>query len=198
MNHPGIVGVHGVGRTPGGGIFLAMELVRGSDLDEVRRAASIDPCKAAAWIAETAGIIDGRINAASSIVILSPATFCWMSAGESVSRTSAWRSKSKMPPAGYSPALPPSWPPNRLTLAGDQFPRGPMFGVSALRCTFCSLVSLPTKARASLTFLRASLPKPCHISRFRDLQSASTAAQRDAAVPCQATQRAVRHRQPGP
>ena len=32
LNHPGIVGIHGLGRTPGGGYFIVMDLIDGQDL----------------------------------------------------------------------------------------------------------------------------------------------------------------------
>jgi eukaryotic-like serine/threonine-protein kinase len=54
LNQPGIVPVHGIGQTPGGGLFLAMDLVRGRDLDSVRRAGPLGPARAAAWVASAA------------------------------------------------------------------------------------------------------------------------------------------------
>jgi eukaryotic-like serine/threonine-protein kinase len=57
LDHPGIVAVHGIGQTPGGGLFLVMDLVRGRDLDFVRRAAPVDPLQAAAWVADAARIV---------------------------------------------------------------------------------------------------------------------------------------------
>lgn len=57
LNQPGIVAVHGVGRTPGGGVFLAMELVDGRDLERVSRGGPVDPTQAAAWIASAARIV---------------------------------------------------------------------------------------------------------------------------------------------
>jgi len=57
LNQPGIVAVHGMGQTPGGGLFLVMDLVRGRDLDLVRRAALVEPSQAAAWVADAARIV---------------------------------------------------------------------------------------------------------------------------------------------
>jgi serine/threonine protein kinase len=54
LNHPGIVAVHGAGRTPGGGFFLLMDLVQGCDLEKVARREAIEPQQAAAWVAEAA------------------------------------------------------------------------------------------------------------------------------------------------
>ncbi len=35
LDHPHIVGIHGLGRTPGGSYFIVMDLVAGSNLDQV-------------------------------------------------------------------------------------------------------------------------------------------------------------------
>ena len=58
LAHPGIVEVHGAGRTPGGGYFLVMDLVRGLDLDREYRRQVPAPSQAARWVAEAAGAID--------------------------------------------------------------------------------------------------------------------------------------------
>ena len=55
LRHPGIVGVHGVGRTPGGGPFIVMDLVEGSDLAAHPRPTAR---QAAEWIAEAAVALD--------------------------------------------------------------------------------------------------------------------------------------------
>jgi RNA polymerase sigma factor (sigma-70 family) len=54
LSHPGIVPIHGIGGTPGGGLFLVMELIDGHDLAQLRSCRSIQPSEAAAWIAAAA------------------------------------------------------------------------------------------------------------------------------------------------
>ena len=57
LNHPGIVAVHGVGRSPGGGLFLVMDLVQGRDLERVARGGAVQPRAAATWVASAARIV---------------------------------------------------------------------------------------------------------------------------------------------
>lgn len=57
LRHPHIVPVSGAGYTPGGGYFLVMDLVRGADLDKVRRHGPVAPLQVAAWMAEAARTI---------------------------------------------------------------------------------------------------------------------------------------------
>jgi serine/threonine protein kinase len=57
LQHPGIVAVHGIGRTPGGGLFLLMDLVRGQDLERIGRSEAVDIAQAARWVAEAARIV---------------------------------------------------------------------------------------------------------------------------------------------
>src|SRR6185503_14489295 len=55
--YPGIVPVHGAGQTPGGGLFLVMELIHGTDLEKARRASSVSLLEAISWTAEAARVI---------------------------------------------------------------------------------------------------------------------------------------------
>jgi serine/threonine protein kinase len=57
LDHPGIVPVQGIGRTPVGGYFLVMEHVRGRDLHALATSQPIEPAKAAAWLAAAARIV---------------------------------------------------------------------------------------------------------------------------------------------
>lgn len=57
LAHPGIVAVHGAGRTPAGGLFLHLELVRGRDLAAVMQAGPIGWQQAARWVAQAARIV---------------------------------------------------------------------------------------------------------------------------------------------
>jgi RNA polymerase sigma factor (sigma-70 family) len=54
LAHSGIVAVHGAGHTPGGGYFLAMELVRGSDLAKECGRRRPEAGQAARWVGEAA------------------------------------------------------------------------------------------------------------------------------------------------
>src|SRR5262245_1826268 len=56
--HPGIVPVHGIGRTRGGGYFLVQELVAGESLAQLMAARQIAVIDAVRWIAEAAEAID--------------------------------------------------------------------------------------------------------------------------------------------
>lgn len=50
LRHPGVVGVHGVGRTPGGGYFIVMELVEGPDLARLCRLGTVAIEDAIRWV----------------------------------------------------------------------------------------------------------------------------------------------------
>jgi tRNA A-37 threonylcarbamoyl transferase component Bud32 len=52
FQHPGIVGIHGLGRTPGGGYFMAMELIDGPDLACVQGRGRVAPADALRWMIE--------------------------------------------------------------------------------------------------------------------------------------------------
>ncbi len=54
LAHPGIVPIHGIGGTPGGGLFLVMELIDGHDLAHLQSSRSIQPSEAASWLAAAA------------------------------------------------------------------------------------------------------------------------------------------------
>ncbi|MCI0359700.1 MAG: sigma-70 family RNA polymerase sigma factor [Planctomycetaceae bacterium] len=57
LDHPGIVGILGIGRTPGGGWFLVMDMIEGGNLHDVARRRTISAQEAAAWIAQAARIV---------------------------------------------------------------------------------------------------------------------------------------------
>jgi serine/threonine protein kinase len=57
FRHSGIVAVHGAGRFPNGGYFIAMDLLSGPGLDSVVGGATIAPVQAARWIGEAAGAV---------------------------------------------------------------------------------------------------------------------------------------------
>jgi serine/threonine-protein kinase len=58
LSHPGIVGIHGIGRTRGGGCFLVQELVAGENLARLAAGRRIEVEDAVRWIAEAAEAID--------------------------------------------------------------------------------------------------------------------------------------------
>ena len=41
LDHPHLVGIHGLGRTPGGAYFIVMDLVAGSNLDQIIKTRTI-------------------------------------------------------------------------------------------------------------------------------------------------------------
>jgi eukaryotic-like serine/threonine-protein kinase len=53
MRHPNIVGIHGLGRTPAGSYFIAMDLVAGPDLALLGRARPIAVAEVLHWAIET-------------------------------------------------------------------------------------------------------------------------------------------------
>ena len=63
LHHEGIVGVHGVGRTPGGGHFIVMEYLKGSDLATAINRGPIVPRRAMEWTIQAAHAIDFANNA---------------------------------------------------------------------------------------------------------------------------------------
>jgi serine/threonine protein kinase len=54
LRHPAIVTVHGAGRTPGGGLFLMMDLVRGHNLEQLRRQQTVSVSDAMHWVRDAA------------------------------------------------------------------------------------------------------------------------------------------------
>jgi RNA polymerase sigma factor (sigma-70 family) len=54
LHHPGIVEVHGVGRTPGGGPFIAMEYIDGDNLATITAHRQPSPSQALEWVAAAA------------------------------------------------------------------------------------------------------------------------------------------------
>jgi serine/threonine-protein kinase len=58
LHHPGIVRVHGAGRLPDGGHFLAMDLIDGPDLGQVLAAGPVPLDLAVRWVAATAAAVD--------------------------------------------------------------------------------------------------------------------------------------------
>jgi len=58
LRHPGIVAVHGLGRTPGGGPFIVMDFIAGANLGEVMAHGRPSPRQAVAWVGEAAAALD--------------------------------------------------------------------------------------------------------------------------------------------
>jgi RNA polymerase sigma factor (sigma-70 family) len=54
LRHPAIVTVHGAGQTPGGGLFLMMELVHGQNLEQVRHRQTVSVTDAIRWVRDAA------------------------------------------------------------------------------------------------------------------------------------------------
>jgi serine/threonine protein kinase len=59
LRHPGIVGVHGLGRTPGGGYFFVMDWVDGTDLARVvRESGPVSEVDAVRWMIAACGAVE--------------------------------------------------------------------------------------------------------------------------------------------
>jgi eukaryotic-like serine/threonine-protein kinase len=58
LRHPNIVGIHGLGRTPGGAYFIVMDLVAGSNLALVGRTRLISVEEAIQWTMETCDALE--------------------------------------------------------------------------------------------------------------------------------------------
>jgi tRNA A-37 threonylcarbamoyl transferase component Bud32 len=58
LQHPGIVGVHGLGRTPAGGFFIVMDLIQGRDLEDVIQDGPIEVTQTVQWVSEISNAID--------------------------------------------------------------------------------------------------------------------------------------------
>src|SRR5262249_36022419 len=58
MRHPNIVGIHGLGRAPGGAYFIVMELVAGPDLALLSRSRLISAQEAIPWAVETCNALE--------------------------------------------------------------------------------------------------------------------------------------------
>jgi RNA polymerase sigma factor (sigma-70 family) len=54
LKHPGIVAVHGLGRTPWGGLFIVMDLTTGGDLSQKKACGPVPVAQAADWIRQAA------------------------------------------------------------------------------------------------------------------------------------------------
>ena len=57
LKHPGIIRLHGLGRTPQGGLFIVMDLMSGGDLARRIAASSVAFADAARWTAEAADAV---------------------------------------------------------------------------------------------------------------------------------------------
>jgi tRNA A-37 threonylcarbamoyl transferase component Bud32 len=53
LSHPNIVGTHGLGRTPAGAYFIAMDLVSGPDLSQISATRAISTLDAFGWVLQT-------------------------------------------------------------------------------------------------------------------------------------------------
>ncbi len=58
LNHPNIVRVRGLGRTPGGSYFIAMDLVDGPNLADLSKRRSISVSEAIRWTIETCSALE--------------------------------------------------------------------------------------------------------------------------------------------
>src|SRR5262245_8788514 len=58
LAHPGIVAMHGAGQTPGGGVFLVLDLVLGRNLGQLCREQQVSVADAMRWVAEAAKTIE--------------------------------------------------------------------------------------------------------------------------------------------
>ncbi len=59
LNHPGIVGIHGLGRTPAGGYFIVMDLVDGPNLaDIIQESDGVAVADSVEWIRQACDAID--------------------------------------------------------------------------------------------------------------------------------------------
>lgn len=58
LSHPAIVTIHGAGQTPGGGLFLLMDRVRGRDLQRVHNEQSVSVREAIRWIAAATDAVE--------------------------------------------------------------------------------------------------------------------------------------------
>jgi eukaryotic-like serine/threonine-protein kinase len=58
LRHPNIVGVHGLGRTPGGSYFIVMDLVRGPNLVELAKRRDVSIGEAIRWTIETCSALE--------------------------------------------------------------------------------------------------------------------------------------------
>ncbi|WP_020468916.1 protein kinase domain-containing protein [Zavarzinella formosa] len=57
LRHPGIVLLHGVGQIPGGGLFIVMDFIEGSNLAEIAASGRPSPRQAVEWVAEVAATL---------------------------------------------------------------------------------------------------------------------------------------------
>lgn len=58
LQHPGLVEYHGLGRTPNGGFFIAMDFIDGSDLGKLLSVQIPQPQTAISWIDQAATTLD--------------------------------------------------------------------------------------------------------------------------------------------
>jgi serine/threonine protein kinase len=57
LQHPHVVGVHGLGRTPRGGLFIVMDLMDGGDLSRQLAGGPVPHERAVAWVVEATGAL---------------------------------------------------------------------------------------------------------------------------------------------
>jgi serine/threonine protein kinase len=58
LRHPNIVGVNGLGRTPGGSYFIVMDLVHGPNLADLGKTRAVSVSKAIRWAIETCSALE--------------------------------------------------------------------------------------------------------------------------------------------
>ena len=58
LRHPNIVGVHGLGRTPGGSYYIVMDLVQGPNLADLARLRAISVDEALRWVIEVCSALE--------------------------------------------------------------------------------------------------------------------------------------------
>lgn len=77
LNHPGIVGVHGLGRYPGGGYFLVLDFVEGETVEQLRTQRAINQQQAFEIVLQTAkalehahecGVLHGDLKPANIMI----------------------------------------------------------------------------------------------------------------------------------
>ena len=60
LDHPHLVGIHGLGRTPGGAYFIVMDLVAGSNLDQIIKTRTISVDEALGWSIQICQALEHR------------------------------------------------------------------------------------------------------------------------------------------
>ena len=137
LRHPGIVAVHGLGRTPNGGFFIVMDLLDGGDLNQRLSAGPVAVEDAIRWLREAAEAIEFAHQHGIIHCDLKPSNLLLDSAGRVyVTDFGLARGLNDRNDAGVLAGTPAFMAPEQVDGTwGEIGPRTDVYGLGAVLCT---------------------------------------------------------------